>query len=897
MPNWNHIVREHLAALRLPPEREIEIVEEQALHLEAAYEDALADGLPEAEAGARALRSYDWRLLECELSRAERPLAARALQPPLDLIERKGGIRMGSFIQDLRFGIRTLLERPGFTLIVIITIALGIGMNTAIFSVVNAVLLRPLPGRDSDRFVTVYHDYPKINATRRVSAASFIDYSGQGDVFESAAALQGVSLNLTGQGEPERIDGRRVSASYFQTIGIDAEVGRTFLPEEEQPGKHHVALISHSLWQQRFGADPNIAGRAVELNGETYTVIGVIPPIVQQYNTVWIPLALTPEQKADRTRENLWMIARLKPGVSRERAQASMNVLARRVMQEHPENYPAGGEWGVRVDSRFEEVVQGFRPALHVLLGAVGFVLLIASANVSNLLLARSAARGKEMAIRAALGAGRLRVIRQLLTESLLLALVGGGLGTLAAWWGTDLLINLNRDNLPRAQEYSMDSRVLAFALGLSVLTSLLFGLAPALQASKTDLIKTLKEGGLGAAGSRRAYFRSLLVVAEIALTLILLIGGGLMLKSFVRLLQVDPGFRPDNLLTMQLSLPDYRYREARQARGFYSQVLERVKALPGVQSAGLVSQLPLSGSNASGAFAIEGRTTLSRGQASQAEIRAASPEYIQTLGVPLRAGRYFSERDKAESAKVMIIDETLARLYWPHEEPLGKRVGLSPSGEQIWYEIIGVVGSVKQRGLDEEYRGTLYIPYDQAPPFRNLFLAARTGAEPTSITSAVREAIQTLDRNQPVSQVKTMERRIIESVAQRRFSVVLLGLFAAVALVMAASGLYGIISYLVSQRTHEIGVRMALGARARDVLKMVIRQGFGLALAGIAVGLSGALILTRWMKVMLYGVSATDPQTFALIALLLVAIALLACFVPARRATKVDPMVALRRD
>src|SRR6266540_1985136 len=871
MPNWNHIVREHLAVLRLPPEREIEIVEELALCFEAVYEDALAAGLSEAEAEARAVQRYDWRLLECELSRAEQPVVARALQPSLDLIERKGGMRMESFIQDLRYGVRRLLERPGFMLIVIITIALGIGMNTAIFSVVNAILLRPLPGRDSDRLVVINHSYPKINATTGVSAASFIDYSGRGDVFESASALQNVSFNLTGQGEPERIQGRRGSASYFQTIGIDPELGRTFLPEEEQPGKHYVALISHKLWQERFGADPNIAVRAIELNGGAYTVIGVIPPIIQQYNTIWIPLALTPEQRMDRSRENLSMIALLKPGVSRDQAQAAMNTLARQVMQEHPENYPAGSEWSVRVESRFEATVRGVRPALHVLLGAVGFVLLIATANVSNLLLARSAARAKEMAIRAALGASRLRVIRQLLTESLLLALIGGGLGTWAAWWGTDLLINLNRDNLPRAQEYSMDSRVLAFALGLSVLTSLLFGLAPAIQASKTDLIKTLKEGGRGATGSRRAYFRSLLVVAEIALTLILLIGGGLMLKSFVRLLHVDPGFRPDNLLTMQLSLPDYRYREDQQVRGFYRQVLERVKVLPGVQSAGLVSELPLSGSNSSGSFAIEGRPTLPRGQAPLAEIRAASPEYIQTLGVPLRTGRYFSERDTAESAKVMIIDETLARLYWPNEEPLGKRVSLSPSGEQIWYEIIGVVGAVKQRGLDEYYRGMLYIPYDQAPPLRNLFLAARTGAEPARITSAVRAVIQTLDRNQPVSQVKTMEQRITESVAQRRFSVVLLGLFGAVALVMAASGLYGIISYVVSQRTHEIGIRMALGAQARDVLKMVIGQGLGLALVGMVVGLSGALILTRWMEAMLYGVSPPDPQTFALIALLLI--------------------------
>jgi len=860
-------------------QREQEFAEELASHLALHIEDNLRAGMSPEEARRRALIKLGGVTQTTELHREQ------------------GGLPMlETLIQDLRFGVRMLRKNPGFSLVAILTLALGIGATTAMFSVVNAILLRPLFGRETDRLVTIYHSYPKTNLTTGGAAASFVDYQQQGAIFESVAVSANASFNLTGQGEPERVEGRRVSAGYFTTRGVTAALGRTFLPDEDKPGKQYLAIISYGLWKQRFNADPNVLGRSMMLNGENHTVIGVMPEEWSRRNEIWTPLALTAEQLADRGWEFLRMTARLKPGVSLDQAQAAMNTLARQLMQEHPQNYPADSGWNIRLTPVYEDTVREIRPALRVLLGAVGFILLIACANVANLLLARMAARGREMALRAALGASRRRVLRQLLTESLLLALTGGGMGLLIAYWGTGLLLKLNQNNLPRAQEYSMDGRILAFAFGLSVLTSLLFGLAPALQASKADLTNPLKEGGRGASGGGRARLRSLLVVAEIALTLVLLIGGGLMLKSFAQLLQVNPGFRPENLLTLRISLPDDRYHEERQARDFARQALEKVKALPGVQAAGVVTSLPLSQSNASGTFAIDGRPTASRDARPQAEWRMVSPEYLQTMSIPLQMGRNFTERDAAEAPNVMLIDETLARLYWPNENPIGKRVALSNTRETIWREIVGVVGAVKHRGLDADYRGTLYVPHSQMS-WENFFLVVRTVAEPTSMTTAVRAAIQSVDQNQPVYEVMTMEQRVSESVGQRRFSMLLLGLFAAVALLLAAVGLYGVMSYGVSQRTQEIGIRLALGAQAGDVLKLVVKQGMSLVCLGVGLGLLASLALTRLLTNLLFGVQATDPVTIAGVALMLVGVALLACWIPARRAAKVDPMIALRRE
>jgi len=859
--------------------RERDFAEELESHLAMHIEDNLRARMSPEEARRRALLKLGGVALTQERYREQRGLP---------MLETLG--------QDLRFGLRMLRKTPGFSLVVILTLALGIGATTAMFSVVNAILLRPLFGRETDRLVTIYHSYPKTNLTTGGSAASFVDYQQRGAVFESVAVSASASFNLTGQGEPERVEGRRVSAGYFTTRGVTTALGRAFLPDEDKPGNQYVALISYGLWQRRFNADPNALGSSIMLNGENHTVVGVMPEAWSRRNEIWTPLALTPEQLADRGKEFLRMTARLKPGVSLEQAQAAMNTLARQLMQENPQNYPADSGWNIRLTPIYEDTVREIRPALRVLLGAVGFILLIACANVANLLLARMAARGREMALRAALGASRRRVLRQLLTESLLLALTGGGMGLLIAYWGTGLVIKLNQNNLPRAQEYSMDGRILAFAFGLSVLTSLLFGLAPALQASKAELTDPLKEGGRGAGGGGRARLRSLLVVAEIALTLVLLIGGGLMLKSFAQLLQVDPGFRPENLLTLRISLPDDRYHEERQVRDFARQALEKVKALPGVQAAGVVTSLPLSQSNASGTFAIDGRPTASRDARPQADWRMVSPEYLQTMGIPLQAGRYFTERDTADAPNVMLIDETLARLYWPNENPIGKRVALSVNQEPIWREIIGVVGAVKHRGLDADYRGTLYAPHSQIA-WENLFLVARTAAEPTSMTTAVRAAIQSVDQNQPVYEVMTMKQRVGESVGQRRFSMLLLVLFAAVALLLAALGLHGVMSYGVSQRTQEIGIRMALGAQASDVLKLVVKQGMTLVCLGVGIGLLASFALTRLLTNLLFGVQATDPVTIASVALMLVGVALLACWIPARRATKVDPLRALRHE
>jgi putative ABC transport system permease protein len=677
-----------------------------------------------------------------------------------------------------------------------------------------------------------------------------------------------------------------------------------FSPEEDQPGKNFVVVLSHGLWQRRFGGAANTLGQSLTLDGHSCVVIGVAPENFRLYqdDELWTPLALTPEQTApNQNREYLAMIARLKPGVSFEQAQAAMNNVAQQMIRETGA-YPSDGSWGVGVKPLHEDIVKEIRPALLVLLGAVGFVLLIACANVANLLLARAAARRKEVAIRTALGASRWRLIRQLLTESVLLALTGGGLGFLLATWGVKGLIRLNENNIPRAQEVGVDTRVLAFTLVLSVLTGLLFGLAPALHSSKASLTETLKEGGRSSGGVERARFRNLLVASEIALALILLIGAGLLVKSFGRLLDVDPGFRTQNLLTMQISLPRSRYRDDHQIRAFYQQALEKVKALPGVQAAATVSSLPLSGSFWSGFFGIEGRSVAPGEQGPHSDKRAVSNEYLQMMGIPLRRGRYFTDHDMPEALNVAIIDETLARRYWPNEDPIGKRVSINngANGQPIWREIVGVVGAIKHKALDADYRGTLYFPQIQVGGWAERYLVARTASDPLSLVSAVRGAIQSVDKDQPIYLVRTMDEWVAESMAQKRFSTLLLGLFAAVAMILAAVGLYGVMSYAVTQRAHEIGVRMALGAQRRDVIKLVVRQGMLMALGGVAIGLGAAFAMAKLISgfsILLFGVKATDTTIFLAIPLLLICVALVACYLPARRATRVEPLVALRHE
>src|SRR5215468_10097101 len=892
MPNWNHIVREHLAVLRLPPKREIEIVEELALHLEAVYEDALDAGLSEAEAEARAAQSYDWWLLECELSRAERPLAARALQPSSELIERKGGMRMESLLQDLRFGARMLMKNTVFTLVAVFTLALGIGANTAIFSVVNAVLLRPLPFKEPERLVMVWNRGAEAAGGDRtpLAVADLLDWRAQSKSFAEIGALQNTMFSYTGGDSSERIQAAGVTANFFSMLGAQAQLGRTFSPDEERPGAQRVALLSDGFWRKHFAADPQVVGRTINLNGVGFTVIGVMPAALD-FPSKWVELwtALQLQQPTRRGPYFLRGVARLKPGVGLEQARAeALNAL----------KSSFEGELDLNVMPVNEFIVGDVRLALLVLLGAVTLVLLIAAVNVANLMLSRSAARVKEISIRAALGASRARIIRQLLTESLVLALAGGLLGAMWASWGVELVLKLAPENIPRLSQIGIDGRALGWTALVSLLAGVLFGLAPAWQSSRLGVNETLKEGGRGATeslGKRR--WRNLLVVSELALAVMLLIGAGLLVKSFWRLQRVDSGVDTERILTMQLALRGPRYADPRQVDAFYPRLLEKVQALPGVRAVAASNSLPPDNTEFSDDFTIEGRPTLPNQTPPIAYLIRVSPDYFRAFSVPLRLGRYFNAADSADAPLVTIISETMARRFFQNEDPIGKRINTNDVGEPTWWRIVGVVGDVKYTGLADETQPAMYQPLIQATSW-NVFLSVKTeSADPLSLAAAVRGEIKTLDRELPVARVRTLDQHFASAVAQPRFGAALVVLFAAIALILASVGVYGVISYSVTQRAHEIGVRIALGARSRDVLTLVVKQGMTLTAIGLGLGLSASFGLTRLMKTLLFGVSETDPSTFMAISLLLTAVALLACLVPARRAAKVDPMVAMRQE
>jgi predicted permease len=811
---------------------------------------------------------------------------------------------MGTFLQDIRFGLRMLWKSPGFTIVAIVALALGIGANSAIFSVVNTILLRPLSYKDPEQLVLINHDYPKISLKASVSAPGYVHYRDNSQSFSDVAAVTGWNVNLTGKGEPERLQGMSVTANLFTMLGAQAAKGRVLLAQENQPGSNKVVVLSDALWHRRFGGDPSIVGKKITLNGEGYDVVGVMPKGFQfgreigQIVDLYSPIAWTEEQLSPNnlTFENLAVLARLKPGVSINQAQAEMDNIADNLRRQYMQGADRTN-WGLALQSFNELIVGDIRSSLLILLGAVGFVLLIACANVANLMLARSAARQKEIAIRTALGASRFRIIRQLLTESMLMALIGGSLGMLIAMWGVEFLIKLNENKIPRAYEIGLDLNVLGFTVLVSLLTGILFGLAPAFQTSKIDLHDTLKEGGRSGSGGARKSVRNALVVAEVSLAVVVLIGAGLLIRSFMRLQQVNPGFQPQNLLVMQVSLPVFKYPEAGQRDAIYSQMLDQVRNLPGVKSVGATSVLPLSGTNQSGSFQIEGRP-VPQGQSSPHGDRwVATTDYFKTMTIPLVRGRYFDERDKADARGVAIIDETMARKYWPGEDPIGRRITFQGGAQNpIWREIVGIVGHAKHKGLEGESRVQYYVPHHQLPS-ANMFLVVQANNDPASLTSAVRSAIRTLDQDLPVYRVTTMERLVADSMAQRRFAVFLLGVFASLALVLAVVGLYGVMSYTVSLRTHEIGIRMALGAQAADILKMVVGHGMLLAGIGVVVGLIASYLLTRVMSSLLFGISATDPLTFIGISLLLTLVAFLACYIPARRAMKVDPMIALRYE
>jgi putative ABC transport system permease protein len=894
---WVRLVRRRLAPLGLDGPREAEIVEELAEHLEAAYEDALALGRPEAEARAEALAQFpDWRLLECELSRTEHTaatrLAARAEGAFSTEVRSGGGAVLEQLFKDLRYGFRMLRRRPGFTAVAVLTLALGIGANSAIFSVVNAVLLRPLPYPEPERLVSVYESLPQ-GGTGSVSVPNLTDWRAQSDVFTGIAAYQYGDFNLQERQQPVRAIGAYVSPNFFEVLGATPEAGRALLEGEDAAGRERVVVLSDKLWRRAYGADAGLVGRDILLGGEKYAVVGVMPPSVQFPSPsveLWVPLVFSDAQRASRGQHAFNTVARLKPGVSLEQAREQMSTIGRVLEQQ----YPAQQEGrGVTVNLVQEEAVQFVRPALLILLGAVGFVLLIACTNVANLLLARAAARRKEVAIRSALGAGRWRLVRQFLTESVLLSLLGGAAGLLVAHWTVRALSTLAASYLARAGEVGLDWRVLAFTSALSLVVGVAAGLAPALHVSRADVQETLKESGNAGSSARGTWMRSGLAVAEVAAALVLLVGAGLLVKSFLRLQQIETGVRPENVVTMRVSLPAGRYDTAQKSGLFYREVLERVSALPGVESAGVINMLPLQRYGSNGEIQVEGRDPLPPGKVPLTEYRLASAGYFKTLGIPLLAGRLFDATDEQETARNVVVSQTLVRTFFPDGDAVGKRV---KGGGPDWWTIVGVVGDVRQSGLTQPSRPELFFPY-AAYRGDGMTLVVKGASDPAELTAAVRGEVQAVDPNQPVYNVRTMQEVIDLSISNSRLNMTLLSAFAALATLLAVVGIYSVMSYLVTQHTREIGIRMALGASPSNILRLVIGQGLLLTVTGIGLGALAAFGLTRLMSSLLYGVAGTDPTTYVLVSALLLLVAVAACYVPARRATKVDPLVALRYE
>ncbi|MCM3901970.1 MAG: ABC transporter permease [Pyrinomonadaceae bacterium] len=805
---------------------------------------------------------------------------------------------MDTLFKDIRYGVRSLARHPGFTAIAVITLALGIGANTAIFSVVNAVLLRPLPFADPERIVWLWDTQPQL-PTAPTSLPDFLDWKEQNRSFEHLAAFQSGNMFFNAGDGTEDVPVGLVTPEMFSLFRVSPILGRTFTNEETLPGERsRLAVLSYSTWQNKFGSDPNVIGRTIQLSGTTHTIIGVMQSgfSFPERSQLWRPLPIDPKQ-LDRGPHYLRVVGRLKRDVTLAQAQADMSAIATRLAQEHPEKIAGHG---VKLERLTDVVVGDIGLALFVFLGAVGFVLLIACANLANLMLARVGARQKEIAVRTALGASRLHIVRQLLTESIMLAVTGGAAGLLLAIWAVSWVVALSPDTIPRVHEISVDPRVAGFTLLVSLATGVLFGLAPALQVSRPDLTDALKESGRTTAGLRGNRLRGALVMSEVALSLVLLIGAGLMIRSFAKLNQVDPGFNPDRVLTLGVALLNTKYPTDEQVATTYSQIMERAATVPGVVSAGAISDLPLSGSNTSDYFTIEGRPAIAKEAEPLTEYRVVTPRYFESMGIPLLAGRDFTETDTKKSPNVVVINESFVRRHFGEENPLGHRLKLQGQ-ERDPLLIVGVVGNVRDFGLDELPTPGAYVPFLQDPLsktyVRSMTIVARTKSDPGAIAGSLRAAVTSMDKSLPVYALKPMTEYLRDSLARRRFNMVLLSGFSGLALVLAAIGIYGVISYGVAQRTREMGIRMALGAQSRDVLKLIIRQAMLLTLGGVAIGLLASFALTRLMKSLLFSVSVTDPLTFAVIALLLTLIALLACLIPARRATKVDPLVALRYE
>lgn len=861
-----------------------EVADELRFHIELRIQESIAAGMSPEEARRNAIERFGGFERVRETCR-----------------EIRGAALLEAFAQDARYGSRMLLKGRVVTLAAVLTLGLGVGATTAIFSVVNTVLLRPLPYRDPDRLVWITQSLPRFK-TRIVTGADFLEWAKHHEVFECAAAFSSRNFNLTGVDTPERLSAGLVSAEFFPMLGVQPLLGRAFFPEEDRPGRNNVVLLSYELWRRRFGGDKSAVGKAVTVDDERYTVIGVLPQgfhIFGEYD-VWVPLALDPVTEFRRQRMSIvWAVARLKPGATMEQARAQVSTIAKRTEQQYPQGYQ-----GVQVIMLplHERLVGNLRLSLLALFGAGGFVLLIACANVANLLLGRGLARAKEIAIRAALGAGRLRLVRQFLTESILLGVLGGTTGLLLATWGMHSLAALIPSSLPGAQEVKIDHSVLVFALLLSLATGVFFGLAPALATTKVDLGSTLKDGGeppvlrLGP-----FHFRKLLVIGELALTLVLLIGAGLMVRSFVRLREVNPGFRPQNVLSMAIELPHSRYPELARQAAFFREVLHRVQTLPGVQSAATTSQLPMAqGMGDQALFSIEGEPPWRPEEGAQRLVSqlVVSSDYFRTMGIPLVKGNCFTDRDMQENSGKVLINESVAQRFFPGKDPLGKRLKLGfPEGPEPWLRIVGVVGDVRLQTLEDEAGPAIYLSYPEVGDLGSARLVVRGAVDPRGLAIAVATEVRSVDKNQPVYDMKTMEERLEASVAPRRFKTLLLGIFATMALLLAGVGIYGVMSYSVAQRTREIGVRMALGANSSDVLRTVVGEAGVLVVLGIALGLAGAIGLTHLLAGLLYGLRATDPTTFIALSLLLSGVALLASYFPARKAAAVDPVVALRQN
>jgi putative ABC transport system permease protein len=819
---------------------------------------------------------------------------------------------MKNLVNDLGYGLRALRKKPGFALVAVITLGLGIGAGTAIFSVVNAVLLRDLPYSKPNQLVLVWERFLTFGLDKiPVSAAEYVDYRNENQVFDQIATYGTVDFNLTGQDQSERISGAAVTASLFPLLGVEPMAGRTFAGGEDQAGHDGVTVISNGLWRRRFGADPHIVGQSITLNGRSYSIIGVMPPDFQfpmslygikgvtftEPAELWVPLVFRPGQLKDRGSRSYGLIGRLKPGVSLARASADVESIAARMQQRFAGSYPADG-WGATAVLLKEQVVGRLRPVLVALSVAVALVLLIACANVANLLLARALSREKEVAIRMAVGARRWRIVRQLMAESALLSVLGGAVGLLIAFWGVDLLVSFSAQTLPRVKETSVDWRVLVFSLAVSVVTALLFGLVPALHSSKPDLSESLKDRGQSSGvGTRRRLARTI-VVGEFAVAVMLLISATLVIRSLWRLQNVNPGFDPKNVLAFDLTLPREEFADRQAVAAFYQGALERIRALPGVEAAGASTILPLSGSNSDQSFVIEGRIPRSIEDVADVEYRVVTPGYFRALEIHILSGRSFQQSDNDKVDGVTIVNQALARSYFPGEDPVGKRVTTDDPREPnaVWLTIVGVSGDVRHRGLAQEPEPEMYVAHQQYPN-RGMSFVVRTAFSSDKAASAIKQEISALSPNLPIYNVRTMGLVISESIAQQRLSTLLFGLFAAIAVALASIGVYGVMAYNVSQRSHEIAIRRALGAEQGEIIRMVLGQGMMMAAAGIGIGMGLALILGRSLSAFLFGVSYLDIATYATVPLGLAAFALLAIWVPARRATRVDPISALKYE